>query len=448
MLSKEGVGSLVVMQERVVEGVLAHQLAGVGAAVAVGGVEGGTQKPLILIIDGPAPWPRSLPQAAAPYFAVSPDGREIAYWRQCPVEEAENVAELVAVDLWQNTSRSLSPPQVIGDGGSLVWPLPSNLVFAAIRPMPSGNWGMVWRLDVGSGRTFCLLERPAGTTVGKLHLVAGGKEEVAYADPLGALLVPVTGADPIPTQLEPVLWRRPGDESWLVLTPRVELRTPAGTRSFVELRANTAAWAPGGTAALLAAKGKLYVAPADLSFARELVGWQSEPQEFVHLLWRPNVVEGVAATLWPKPAIHLFALGTEYITATIVFPAKTIPAIGARVWVARDFQLAATGTPVEPIWPTLKACFSVVKAKATEGGVVVEAENVGTQPGVLERVCRDVRARTNVSEIATVVEGRRIVWVERYDAEPRTDLRAWIDGVPALGGLHTLHVERRRLDAP
>ncbi len=447
MLSNDVLGRLVVMQDRVFEGVMVRQLAPVGLAVGVGGVDESARRSMILLLDAPPGWPPSLPQAATPYFALSPDGRQVAYWRHCPVEGAEQMGELVALDLWSGDIASLSPPQVLGDGGGLCWPLPSNLVFSAARPLPSGNWGLVWRLDVGSGQSFCLLERPPGTAAGRLYPSAA-PHEVLYADALGAVVLPVTGAESSATDLGPVLWRHPGGESWLSLSPRVELHTTAGVAASLDLRGNAAAWAPGGAAAMIAAGGKLHVAPADLSFSRELTGWAGRPEEFTHLLWRGTVAEAAAATLAPRPALHLFALGTEHVTASIFFPAQGMPELGARVWIARDFEVTATGAPIKPLWPTLKACFSVVRAQPMGAGVLVEAQNSGTQAGVLERVVPPNCARSSESEIATMVGGKRVVWVERWELAGRGDVRGWIDGVPALGIVRALRVERRRLDAP
>lgn len=447
MLSGDIVGRLVVMQDRVINGVLVEQLTQVGLAVGAGCTEPGEQRPLVLLLDAPLGWPPALPQAATPYFALSPDGGRLAYWRYCPVQETETVGELVTLDLNSGAKTSLTPPQVLGQGGSLLWPLPSNLVFCAPRPLPDGNWGMVWRLDLGTGQTFCLLERPAGTTPGRLYPVASS-EDVAYADALGSVIAPLTGAQARPVDLPRLLWANPAGDSWLNLAPRVELWTPVGPGPSLDLRATAAAWAPGGAAVLLASGGKLYVAPSDLSFARELTGWVGSPQEFIQLVWRASSAEGAAATLAPVPALHLFTLGTEHLSATFFFGASVLPRTGEKIWIARDFQLSAQGVPLKPIWPTLKACFAVARARPAEGGVIVDAENIGNQAGVLERVATERSPLANLSEIATVIGGRRVVWVERYDLAGRSDLRGWIDGVPALGVLKSLHVERRRLDAP
>ena len=198
----------------------------------------------------------------------------------------------------------------------------------------------------------------------------------------------------------------------------------------------------------MAARGGLYIAPADLSFTRLLTGWKAPAREFIRILWRKNVAEVAAANLSPSPGLHIFALGTETVLADIFFATQKPPPAGARVWLALDFELDEFGRIIKPVWATLKACFRVIASRHVEGGVVVEAENAGLQGGVVERLKAAGTASQQVSEVATATGGRRVVWLERFEVIPRRDVRGWIDGVGALGKLLTIRVERRRLDAP
>lgn len=447
LLTSDVVGRLVVMQDRVAEGLMARQLLEFGPAVVVGGEEAGSGLPFVLLLDAPGSWLKALPDPAAPYVAVSPDGRRLAYWRRVQVQETADMAQIVAVDPASGRFQTLSPPQLFLPGGVLHWPMASNVVFTASRPLPSGRAGVVWRLDVATGQTFCLVERPAGTLPGRL-LASDQADEVIYTDSHGTLAVPITGAEPRQVDIERLLWRRPGADQWLCLAPRVELRGPNGTVAALPLRATHAAWAAGGMAVMLSARGRLFVAPGDLSFVRQLCGFEGQPREFTRVLWRRNIAEIACATLAPSPAVHLASLGVELVAASIFFPVTAQPQPGSKIWIALGFERDEFGQVVKPRWPTLKACFTVTASQQSEGGVLVEAENAGLQGGVVERIAMPPASPTGLSEIATSVSGRRVVWVQRYDVAPRHDLRAWIDGVPALGQLRSIHVERRRIDAP
>ncbi len=447
-LGPDTIGRLVVADDRVVPNVLVEQLADWAGAVVVGATEPVSGRPLIVLIDAPSGLPPALPAPAAPYFALSPDGRRLAYWRFVPTAEGNDCAQLVALSLADGTFSVLSPPQLITAGGSLCWPTPSNVVFTAVRPLPDGRAGLVWRLDLGTGASYCLFSRAQATRAGRVW-PTGDPTTVGYVDMLGAALVPITGSEPQPADAAQVLWRRPGTETWLALKPRVSLQPPQPDAHELPFSATSAAWAPGGAAVLLAARGSLFAAPADLSFARKLTGWSGPASDFTRLLWRPSLVDIAVACLGPKPALHLASLATETLTATIFFPTQSPPPeMGTRVWIALDFQRNEFGAIVKPKWETLKACFAVTAARHSHGGLLVEAENVGKQGGELERLRASASAAGSVSEIATVVRGRRIVWVRRYSVAPRQDLRAWIDGLPALGQLRSLQVEVRRLDAP
>jgi hypothetical protein len=445
-LSPEVVGRLVVIDDRTVDGLVARQVAGALGGLVVGGTEAESGRPLIVLVDMPQAGTRVLASPASPFFAVNPDGNMVAYWRTVATEDQAAMGELVAADLASGSVASLSPPQVLAGGGSLVWPLPSNLVYAAPKPQGEGKVGVVWRLDVGSGRSYALLSVAAGAGVGRVF-PGPSTDRALYVNGAQAWSVPLTGAAPETTSADKVLRRQPGGKGWLVLGAAVQLRNDAGVAATLNLRATDAAWAPGGDAVLLAAGPKLYAAPADLSFARELRGFAGKLHEFVCPSWREGLAEGVAGCLAGRPTVHLFALGTETVEVTLHFPMRQAPRVGTRTWIATEFRQLSDGSR-KPKWPSLKGCFVVRRVEKSADGVTVEAENLGTQGGEVERL-RDPKAKApDVSQIATTVAGRRIVWVQRFNVPARRDAAAWIYQMPALGELRKIHVERRRLDAP
>ncbi|MBC7289193.1 MAG: hypothetical protein H5T86_14375, partial [Armatimonadetes bacterium] len=292
--------------------------------------------------------PPSLPWPAAPYFAISPDARQIVYWRVVPTAEDVVCGQLVSVRLNDGRMAVLSAPQVIGRSGSLCWPAPSNIVFTALRPLPDGRIGLVWRFDVGTGAASCIFSREQAAEAGRVY-ATDSPTEVGYVDPQGAVRVPITGEEPALSSVWEVLYRRPGSSEWLELEPQVTLRGGTAGTPVLPMRATRAAWAPGGAAVLLASSGRLFAAPGDLSFARQLTGWRGEAAEFNRLLWRRTVADVVAGTLSPVPALHLASLATQTLVATIFFPTQSsLPELGARVWIARDFERNEFGAVIKP----------------------------------------------------------------------------------------------------
>jgi hypothetical protein len=447
VLSPEVLRRLVVVQDFVLPGLVVKQVGEAKAGLVVGACEATSQRPAVLVFDGPGAPISALAQPAAPYFAIHPSGAQVAYWRAVPVAESGPMAELVAVTLATGTQQPLSPPQRLGDGGSLCWPLPSNVIFVAPRLLPDGTQGMVWRFDLATACAYCLLSVPPGARAGVVT-ASPDPGVVMYVEATGAWRLPLTGLPAQPAQAGEALWRAPGGQAYLSLEPKVELRANGMVKAALPLPATAAAWAPSGAAVLLAARGGLYVAPADFSFVRQLTGLTAEAADFVHPFWRACLCEAATGSLRPRPQLHLFSLGTEQLTATIFFPCTAAPQLGAKVWVARDFERDAGGAVVKPKWPTLKACLSVTRSHVSDGGLMVEAVNSGVQGGEVQRLAVPGASAGNLSQIATTIAGRRVLWVERYDLRPRSDLRAWISGLPALGELRTLHIEHRHLDAP
>ncbi|MCX7597271.1 MAG: hypothetical protein N2512_00160 [Armatimonadetes bacterium] len=445
-LAPSDVARLVVVEDRTVDGVIARQVAEAAGGVIVGGEEDGSGRFLVMLLDAPSAKIRAFPSPAAPYFAINPSGESVAYWRLVPAEDPVRMAELVAADLRSGEVQPLSGPTMLPAGGRLVWPLPGNLVFALSRPLPDGQFGVLWRLDIATGRSVCLLSKTAAAGPGMVCRGAS-PDTVVFADSSGALSVPITGAESSPTDLWAALYPRPGSRSWLILEPRVTL---GGEASGAQLHfaGTDAAWAPGGEACLVAGGGKLFAAPADLSFARKLLGWRSVPREFTCPLWKENLGEAVVGAWGPSPAIHLFSLGTETIEVSVFFPGSLAPQPGAKVWVARNFLFDAKGALVKPDWPTLKACLVVRWAMPEGDGVRVRCENYGLEPGVIDRLAAPDAQPADFSELATTRAGKKTVWLRRWSLPARTDLRAWVDGLPVLGTLGEVTVELRRLDAP
>lgn len=446
-LSPGVVARLSVVDDRTIDGVIVRQVAEAAGGVVVGGEEVSSGRFLIMALDAPAAKTQAFASPAAPWFALNPSADAIAYWRLVPTEDPVRMAELVAVDLSSGTTQSLYGPTMLPEGGMLVWPLPGNLVFAVSRPLPDGEFGVLWRLDVATGRSVCLLKKAALVRSGRVYPGASA-DTVVFADGAEVLSVPVTGAQPLPTDLWAALYTRPGGKSWLVLEPRVTLRGEETTGPQLNFAGTDAAWAPGGAACLIAAGGKLFAVPADLSFARKLLGWRGNPREFTRPLWKESLADAVVGAWGPVPAVHLFSLGTETVEASVFFPDSRPPPAGAKVWVARDFVLDAQGRPIKPAWQTLKACL-IVRSSAPEGeGVRVKCENYGLEPGVVDRLAAAGAQPTDLSELATTRAGKKIVWLRRWTVAARRDLRAWIDGIPVLGSLWQISVELRRLDAP
>lgn len=445
-LSAEVVARLTVVDDRAVEGVVVRQVAEAAGGVVVGGSEANTGRFLIMLLDTSAATAQVLPSPAAPYFAVNPTGDALAYWRSVPTEESVPVAELVAVELGSGAARPLYGPTVLPAGGRLVWPLPANIVFAVTRQLPDGQFGVLWRLDVATGRSVCLLKKTQVAGVGGVYR-GQSPDTVIFADGAEALTVPITGAEPSQTDLWAGLYPRPGGKSWLVLEPRVALRGEGGGPSL-DFPGTDAAWAPGGAACLIAAGGKLFVAPADLSFARKLLGWRGNPREFTCPLWRESLADAVVGAWGPTPAVYLFSLGTETVEVEVLLAGSQPPPAGAKAWVARDFLFDAKGTPVKPNWSTLKACLLVRSSTPRDDGVLLRCENHGIEPGVVERLCAPGARPADLAEIVTTRAGRKTVWLRRWSVAARRDLRVWIDGVPVLGTLGKIAVELRRLDTP
>ncbi len=448
-LDEAAVAQLFVMEDRIVPGLVVDQVAAFGPGLVVGGRTAVKGEPIILVVDVPGSPVASLARAACPYFAISPDGRRVVYWRRVEASgTGQPVAELVVVEISTGKAEVVSAPLTLPRGGRLLWPLPSNIVYAVPRQIAHGVWAVVWRHDIGVQQSFAILRLNAAMPAGELSPAEDAGHVIFRAGGV-AWKVPLTGARAERLDFMPFL-QRPGAEQWLALRPRVELRSKAGEAlAHLPFAASCAAWAPTGEAVALASKGKLWVAPASLEFARQLCGWAGGAEEFTAVLWRDTVVDMACGAMAPEPALHMAALGLRRIELTVLFPANVPVRQGQRMWIAGKFVRDKQGRILKPDWPTVKACFQVLGAEPAAGGIAVRAVNVGAQAGVLERICEKAGLPENARQVAGSAGGRRVVWVRRYSLKPREDLRAWVNTSRKwLGELRAVEVEERRLDAP
>ncbi len=150
--------------------------------------------------------------------------------------------------------------------------------------------------------------------------------------------------------------------------------------------------------------------------------------------------------------VHAAELGTETISCVCRFPPLT-PGLskGGALWVALQFRFDEQGQVIEPDWSTVKAQLRITEEPLSSAqGVIVEAESVGTEPGVLSRLTGTDQplltkeGESSISLLIGDVQGTALSTT--YMAEPMMGLAVW-GQQKGVGEILSIRVTREALQS-
>ncbi|MEN6401440.1 MAG: hypothetical protein ABFD94_05800, partial [Armatimonadia bacterium] len=140
-------------------------------------------------------------------------------------------------------------------------------------------------------------------------------------------------------------------------------------------------------------------------------------------------------------------LGQERISARFVFPKDAPVKADTRVWVVGKLQRDVMGNIVEPVWSTLKGCFTVRRILRTPEGIIAEVQNTGSQSGLIGRLSSGTPVGdTAGGHINIGIAGQTAAtWSRTSTLKFREGLVGWLEKTRYIGQPETLTVERQML---
>lgn len=391
-----------------------------------------------LVIGGWAKWPRqaqiivapnsgsavALDSPATPYFALSPDRRQVAYW----LATGSTWVHLVVVPLAGGTLRTIGEPRQADAAMQLAWPVEG--VLCALTQGKTTCSALAIPLATGVPRTlveveggeWTALQTPPGSDPIAVwadkerkcfRLSALGQSEELSADFAFDRARPTS---PYYSYFDPTgaLWL--GGQKGL---PPQKIADDAGA----------ACWSADGAAVAFARKAGVWIVRPEAPTPRPLPGTDLDVPRADAVAPRGMSWSGDGGALayWGsfggKNLVRRLRLARLEVAVQAAFPKSAQPALGQRLWVATKLARDAAGRVREPVWKTLKGQFVVRKVTVGPRQVVVQAVSAGSGGGILERL-------TAVRPV--------FMWPERGAPQrvilaPRRGLCAWLQGTHVAG---------------
>ncbi len=401
--------------------------------LVLGGWENWPDKPAIVIApdEGQAV---KLDRPATAHFALSPSGREIAYW----VATGGVWTQLAVVPLHGGRARYIGEPRRVNSAMHLAWPsaytlctliqdqqtsvaYAINAATGAARPLVQVEGGQWARLRAWSGWD------PIAVWVGEdkkcFRLSAMGRSEEISADFDYDRARPDVTAFSYFDQ-DGGLWMGGMKDS-----APVKLTDDAGA----------ACWAPDGSMLLYAQRNALTCVWPPTRTKRQVMGSSLdraglEATAPLGMSWSPD---GGTVAHWRQSGargqVRRARLGLQEIVIRIRYDGKTQARVGQFIWVAKKLHFDAAGRVKEPVWETLKGQFAVRKLLPGVDETIVEAVNVGVQPGTLERIAG--RTEPAVADV-------RAGGLAEFSLKPIPGLYAWLQDTQSAGELIGVEVRR------
>lgn len=403
--------------------------------------------PVVTVVPNDLPALQSPGQVASPHFALSPDGRSVAFWRKVSLG-GKDMAELNLVRLDYEMTSTLGEPVPISPALHLLW-LEAGLICFTVEDATQG--AALWTADLNGGKArqvFAVQEAVWQNLVpsiepGQVICHLGGATEASYA------VNPQTGQY-IPLARSARAERAPdgSGRSLEIDADRNLVLTVSETEAVIVDRGVRAAhWRPDGQAVLYVKDHEVVLANATGAVRRTLVTLK-DADAVTYLRGCAWAADGVGICYWGAYGASGRAwrgtLGTERVTARFSFPTEAPVKAGSRLWVVAKFQTDSLGRIVEPVWSTLKAQFTVTRLLRTPEGIVAEATSTGAEPGVVERVGGEqVTTSDDSGHIRIGVEGQMATaWTRTRTLRFRPGLRAWLEKTQFDGEPLSLNVER------
>lgn len=447
-------GQLVFVEQAELARLLVDRLAFLpdGSHVLVGGWMEWPNTPLVTTLPNDLPVMQIGMQAASPRFALSPEGNRIAFWKKVRVGQ-EDRAELTVIHLDTQMLSTLGEPVPVTDSMHLAWVPNGPIVYAteaAEKPV-----GLLYALDQTGGRPRPLMELPdgqwrdlePGPAPGQVLATWASNSVAAYA----VNAMPGETAAPMP--VAPAAITYGGATRTLEIDPQGSLILSLSDTEGVVVDRNVRAakWRQDGKAVLYVKDQEVYLASGRGGDSRLLakLGPQDEGVFLRGCTWSPD---GVSVAYWGAAGAGGRAwrasLGQERISARFTFAKDAPVKAGDRVWVVTKFQRDVMGNIVEPVWNTLKACFTVKRILRTPEGVLAEAQSSGPQAGVVERLSTGLPPADDKSGGHISIGGAGlapITWSRTSTVKFRDGLVGWLEKTRYVGQPEALTIERQML---
>lgn len=360
-----------------------------GRGLVVGGWEQWPQKPTVRVLPATGP-AVSLERAATARFALSPTGREIAYWAL----SGGDWVQLAMVPITGGQPRYIGEPRKLTAAMHLAWPSDSTLI-ALTQPKDTC---LAEAIDVATGSARPLVEVQGGQWV-RIRTWPAADPIAVWADQerkcfrLSALgRTQELGAEWDRDRAAPggllVSYFDNVGALWVTGRPN------QGKQGAVKIAedAGAACWSPDASVLLFARRKALWsVAAGDLEqrqvpgSALDSAGLEASAPR--GMSWSPM---GQWVAYWRQSGaggqLRLMQLGLEEVALRVKFAGDVRPRPGQRLWIATKLFRDKQGRPTEPVWSTLKAEATVRSALPGQQETYVEAVSIGATPGVVARL--------------------------------------------------------------
>lgn len=422
--------------------------------VVLGGWFDWPASPVVAVIPNDVEAMQLGTQAASPRFALSPDGKSLAFWKRVKVGQQDR-AELTIVRLDNQLVTTLGEPIAPSESMYLAWLVPSGPLVYATEDPAKGS-GVLFALDLVGGKPRKVFERSGGQW---RDLRPGNAEGTAAAQwssgtpeaytvnclpDQAALATPAPTALPAPGEARRTL--EIDGQGQLVLG----LSETEGV--VVDREVRCARWRPDGGAILYVKDKDVYVVGPTGAQPRLLMTVPGgEPPIFLRgCAWSGD---GNSVAAWGAAGnsgrAFRATLGQEQVTARFTFPREAPVKAESRLWVVSRFMRDALGNIVEPVWSTLKGQFVVTRILRTPEGIIAEARNQGGQAGAVERLSAGAApAAAPPGHISIAVSGQQpTTWSRTTTLNFRPGLVGWLEKTRYTGEPGVLTVQRQMLGA-
>lgn len=456
-LTDSEVGQLVLVDQTELPRMLSDRAAFLpDGHVAVGGWLEWPNGPVVAIFPNDLMIMQIGTQAASPRFAVSPDGKALAFWKRVKVGQSDK-AELNIVRLDSQMVMPLGEPIAISDTMYLAWAGAAGPIVYATEDSQRGV-GVLYALDLSGGKPRKVLELHDGQW-GDLQPAPAPGQIIArwVAASSDCYLVNCQPGEYVPPVPAPTAMEQPnggGKTETLEIDGQGQLILGLSPTEgvVVDRQVRAAKWRPDGKAILYVKDKQVYVVPPNGGEPRLLADVSSQDAG-IFLRGCAWSADGVGIAFWGSSGASGRAwratLGMERITARFMFPKDAPVKADNHVWVVSKFQKDAFGGIIEPVWSTLKAMLVVTRILRTPEGVIAETMNTGNQSGVAERLASTpVPVAEGAGHISIGVSGQAPeVWSKTSTMTFRPGLVGWLEKTKYVGQPQTLTVERQMLRA-
>ena len=458
-LSDLDIGQLVILDDQPVMDAFVDRVdwLGDGQRFILGGWEQWPNKPMVLVVlpDGAV---AAITEVANQHFALAPDGSRVLCWRKVGNGDA---AQLVAATAGRGGATPVCPPVPASQAMQVFWAGSQDndawLMYALSEP---GDKGGLYAIAPSGGAPKKILQMTAGYWLGlapadnteDVIAMWAGKQPTCYRlNPRAEMSV----------QVEPYWGRahaRAGTGAAAWTDERRDLLVAGGPTAVPTKlldKADSLCWGRSGRNILSWRADCLWVVSADGRLKRKLLGMPTllplattafhsygcswSPDENTIVYWRNAGDTGI---------LRRATLGCEQVKIRIEFPAGTNLPPGSPIWVADRFLYERSGAVIKPDWPRCKGLFHVLSRSDEGGRVVVTAENVGTEAGVVRRLTGSndpPSGEAGAGHIAIGIGGAPRPVLRSFSAKPLPTIAAWPQGAKHLGRVLSVDVTRRNL---